>query len=285
MEGLPRVGAHLPVSKGLKHVIDEAENLGLESLQIFLRNPRGMKARELSGDEIEYFVEKANRTGVSPVVVHIPYICNPAAVKDDIYQLAHRVIAEDLARCDLIRADYLVLHPGAYTTSTPDQAIHRLVELLKRVSGGYQGSTEILIETMSGQGTEIGRNFHEIGRILQELSGYLRIGVCLDTCHLFGAGYNIVDLQGLENTLEELDRFVGRDKIRLVHANDSAQGLGSKKDRHAHIGKGKIGEKGFALLCRHPFLRTLPFILETEYTGIPSDVEILKRLRSLAGGE
>lgn len=280
---LPRIGAHLPVSKGLRHVIDEAQVMGLEALQIFLRNPRGMKARELSSSEIEYFQEKANNLDISPIAVHIPYICNPASVKEDIYQLAHRVITEDLARCDIINADYLVLHPGSYTVSSPDKAINRLIELLKRVLEGYRGTTEILIETMSGQGSEIGRNFEEIGQILKGVGEHPRVGVCLDTCHLFAAGYNIADAQGLKSTLEELSAYVGTDKVRMVHVNDSLGDLGSKKDRHAHIGQGKIGERGFYVLCQHPFLRRFPFVLETEYSGIPRDVEVLKRLRSSTG--
>ncbi|ADI01698.1 MAG TPA: deoxyribonuclease IV [Syntrophothermus lipocalidus] len=281
MEHFPRVGAHLPVAKGLKHTVDEAQAMGLEALQIFLRNPRGMKARELTEEEIEYFIENTKKADISPVVVHIPYICNPAAAKEEIYELAYRVIAEDLARCDLIKADYLVLHPGAYTVSSPGQATARLVALLHRVLTDYEGNTRILVETMSGQGTEIGRNLEEMAKILEELGRPPQVGVCLDTCHLYGAGYDIVDPGGLERTLREMDELVGTDKVRLVHANDSAGGLGSKKDRHAHIGQGNIGENGFALLCHHPLLRQLPFILETEYSGIARDVETLKRIRAV----
>jgi len=275
----PRIGAHLPVGKGLKYTADEARRLGLEALQVFLRNPRGAKARELDEEEVAYFRETVRDLGLFPVVVHIPYISNPAASKENLYQLAYQVIAEDLARCDVIGADYLVLHPGAYTTSSREAGMARLVDLLNRILDGYVGSTKVLVETMSGQGSELGGSLEEMSFILGGVTQASRIGVCLDTCHLYAAGYDLATPEGIEVTREKLEKTIGLERVRLVHANDSTRELGSRRDRHAHVGEGFIGEEGFRLLCHHPFFSKLPFILETPYAGVARDVETLKRLR------
>lgn len=276
---LPKIGAHLPIGKGLRFTAEEARRLGLEALQIFLRNPRGLKARELSEGEVAYFRQVVQELDIFPVVVHIPYITNPAAAKEDLYELAYRIISEDLSRCDIIGASYLVLHPGAYTISSPEAGIKRLVKLLNRILTEYSGSTQILIETMTGQGSEIGRNFREISHILDGVSQSSRVGVCLDTCHLYGAGYDIATPDGVEAVCSEIEQVIGLERVRLVHANDSMRELGSRRDRHAHIGHGLIGEKGFSLLCHHPFFQQLPFILETPYEGLADDIMLIKRLR------
>lgn len=276
---LPRIGAHLPIGKGLKSTADEARRLEIESVQVFLRNPRGMKARELGQDEVGYFTRSVKDLGLYPVVVHVPYICNPCAARDDLYELARRIVAEDLARCDAIQAQYLVLHPGAYTTSSPERATGRLIQLLNRVLEGYSGPTMILLETMAGQGSELGRSFEEVGRILDGVAQPSRVGVCLDTCHLYAAGYDLATTDGIEACVGDIDRSVGKERVRLVHANDSTYQLGTRRDRHAHIGQGFIGENGFILLTHHPFWSRLPFILETLPSGIARDVQTLKRLR------
>ena len=275
----PKIGAHLPIGKGLKHTADEAVARGVEALQIFVRNPRGRGARTFTEEEIDYFKATVLTHNIGPVVVHIPYISNPAAAKDDLYELAHQVVKEDLERCSLIGADYLVLHPGSYTTSTLEQGIDRITRLLNDILDNYTGEVTVCLETMAGQGTEIGRDFNELNTILQQINNQERIGVCLDTCHVFAAGYDVSSEEGIARVLEEIDRTFGRDAIKFIHSNDSQKELGSNRDRHAHIGDGFIGEAGFKRLLRHDFFGTFPFILETPFEEVDRDIAVLKKLR------
>ncbi|HHW61815.1 MAG TPA: deoxyribonuclease IV [Syntrophomonadaceae bacterium] len=274
-----RIGAHLPIGKGLKYVADEAVARGLEALQIFVRNPRGGVARKLSEEEISYFNTTMHAHDIKPVVVHIPYTCNPAAVKDDVYKFALQVVQEELERCSTLGADYLVLHPGSYTSSNLEQGIKRIVTLLNQVLDHYTGETTLLLETMAGRGTEIGRNFEEINTIMQAIHNKRHIGVCIDTCHLFAAGYDVSSTEGIEDLLAAIDHTCGREAIKILHSNDSQTELGSRRDRHAHIGEGFIGESSFRKLLHHEFFSKLPFILETPYEELDKDIEILKSAR------
>ncbi len=276
---IPRIGAHLPIGQGLKHTADLAVELELECLQIFLRNPRGRGAKKLSPEEIDYFRQVTSEHNINPITVHIPYIANPASHKEDLYSFALETIEHDLKRCELIGADFLVLHPGSYTTSTPEEGIVRIADLLNRLLDTYTGETIILLETMAGQGTEIGSTFDELNRILQSVENKDKIGICYDTCHTYAAGYDCTSQLGIDNIMKELAHTIGQDKIRVVHANDSSKELGAKRDRHAHIGEGFIGESGFKNLLTHDFWRNLPFILETPVEEVAKDVSTLKRLR------
>lgn len=276
---VPVIGAHLPISKGLKATADDAVLKGAEAVQIFLRNPRGRGARNFTEDEVAYFKNKLQEHGISPIVVHIPYICNPASVKEDLYSFAKQVIEEDLSRCDMVGADYLVLHPGAYTGATLEEGIKRVARLLDGVLQNYQGNTMLLLETMSGQGTEIGKSFAELKAIIDKMEMGNRVGICYDTCHTYAAGYDCTTEEGIKSILAEIDAAFGQERVKLVHANDSMKGLGEKRDRHAHIGEGFIGEPGFSLLLHDNFFRKLPFILETPYERIEEDLIKLKTWR------
>ncbi|QGT99949.1 Endonuclease IV [Candidatus Syntrophocurvum alkaliphilum] len=276
----PRIGAHLPISKGLKSTSDEAVKKGLESLQIFLRNPRGRGARNLTDDEINYFKRITKDYNISPIVVHIPYICNPASVKNDIYSFAYEVVLEDLKRCSLVGADYLVLHPGSHTTSTLDQGIERVIDLLNRVIDQHNGKTQILLELMSGQGTEVGKNFAELNQIINGITKSEKVGVCYDTCHAFAAGYECRTTDDIDELLNIINITVGTEKIKVVHANDSAKELGSHRDRHTMIGEGFIGIQGFKALMHNKFFKNLPFILETPIDTIDTDINTLKSIKN-----
>lgn len=278
-ERIPRIGAHLPIGKGLKHTADEAVDKGLEALQVFLRNPRGRGARKFSTEEINYFNEKIKKYDIHPVVVHIPYICNPASVKEDLYEFALETIEHDLNRCEMVNADFLVLHPGSYTSSSPEEGIARIAEVLNRVLDDHTGKTFILLETMAGQGTELGKSFEEINLILHKIRNKDMIGICFDTCHTYAAGYDCSTAEGLDEIVREMDSTFGREKVMLIHANDSSKELGSKRDRHAHIGQGYIGKNGFANITSHPFFGQIPFILETPFEEIDADVKMLKQIR------
>jgi len=279
IEKRPRIGAHLSIGQGLDKTADEAIAKGVETLPIFLRNPRGRSARKLSEYEIDYFTKKLLENDIYPLIVHIPYICNPASVKEDLYDFACETVKHDLERCSLVKADYLVLHPGSYTTSTSDAGIERIADLLNRVLDEYTGDTMILLETMSGQGTEIGRNFDELGSIVQKINRSDKVGICFDTCHLFAAGYDCKSSEGLNELLEQANQSFGWDRIKVLHANDSRTELGSHRDRHAHIGEGFIGTEGFERLVKSSFFQDIPFILETAEDKLKEDIEILKKMR------
>lgn len=276
---MTRIGAHLSISKGLRKTADEAVERGLETLQVFLRNPRGRGAREFSPDETAYFTSVIRHNDINPVVVHIPYICNPAAHDSALYEAAADIIAGDLQRCHLVGADYLVLHPGAYTRSTPEEAMQRVSQLLNRVLADYRGHTMILLETMAGQGTELGSSFEQLHGILDAVERQEKLGICLDTCHLFAAGYDCASREGIEELMKAIDATMGRHRIKVLHANDSSKPLGSRRDRHAHIGQGFIGLEGFANLLHHDCLGQLPFIVETPPEGLTRDIEILHSLQ------
>lgn len=234
----------------------------------------------MTDNELEYFNQVMAANHISPIVVHIPYICNPASINEDIYNLAYEIIAEELQRCKMINADYLVLHPGAYTTSSPAEGIRRVSNLLNRVLDPYAGETLVLLETMAGQGTEIGRSFDELNLILQNIDRKDKMGICFDTCHTFAAGYDCSSPRGIEEIIKEIEDTFGQEKVKLVHANDSNTELGSKRDRHAHIGQGFIGSSGFEYLIQNKFFQKLPFILETDPAGVAQDIETLKNMRS-----
>lgn len=280
IENTARIGAHLPVGKGLQLTAGEAVSLGLEAVQIFIRNPRGRGARQYGEEELNNFNNTLHDNDIGPVVVHIPYICNPAAARDDLYEYAYEVVAQDLKRCRLVNASYLVLHPGSYTTSCLEQGIERIAALLNRVLNEHDGDTCLLLETMAGQGTEIGKDFEEINLILQQVNNIDKIGICFDTCHTYAAGYDCTTLEGINQVLANMDNTFGRDRVKIVHANDSIKELGSHRDRHAHIGQGLIGRPGFETLMNNSFFSNLPFILETPLDAIAQDIEVLKNIRS-----
>jgi deoxyribonuclease-4 len=278
-ETMPAIGAHLGIGKGLKHTAGQAIEMQLECMQFFLRNPRGSKARQLKDSEVAYFKTAMAQHRIKPVVVHVAYVCNPASPDPGLHDLARNIIAEDLERSAVIGADYLVLHPGSFTTSTPAEGIERVALVLNQVLEADQSRVTVLLETMSGQGTELGRDFAELNQIIKMVNHSERIGVCFDTCHTYAAGYDCRSKAGLGRILQEIDRSFGRERIKLIHANDCRSELGSHRDRHAHIGEGSIGLRGFGRILADPFLSTLPVIVETPSQGLLEDVNRLKKLR------
>ncbi|HCF49592.1 MAG TPA: hypothetical protein DER60_04875 [Syntrophomonas sp.] len=273
------IGAHLGIGKGLKHTADEAVAMNLECLQIFLRNPRGSKARQLKDSEVAYFKAALAKHRIRPLAVHVTYICNPAAADPGLYDLARSIIAEDLERSAQIGADYLVMHPGSYTTSSAEQGLERVGMILNQVLGRDESRVTVLLETMSGQGTELGRDFNELNEILKMINQSERVGICFDTCHAYAAGYDCSSPAGLEALLKEIDNSFGRERIKLIHANDCLSALGSHRDRHAHIGAGSIGASGFREMFARPFWADLPMIVETPAEGLLEDINRLKKMR------
>lgn len=271
------IGAHISISKGFTHAVQQASEIGGNTMQFFSRNPRGAAVKELDLQDASTGIAKASEFGFGPMVAHAPYIINLASPKEELWQLASRVITEDLARLDVLNVQYLAVHPGSHVGMGTAYAIERIAAALNNCLAG-EGKAMVLLETMAGAGTEVGKNFREIADIIALVKHKSRVGVCLDTCHLFGAGYDVRD--HLDAVLDEFASIIGLELAKAVHLNDSLQPLGSKKDRHANIGEGLIGEEALGKVVRHPKLCHLPFLLETP-GGLDNYRLEIARLRSL----
>ena len=237
-----------------------ALKLGANTFAFFTRNPRGGKAKAIEEEDVEKFLNLAEKEGVAPLVAHAPYTLNPCSAEEGLREFARNTFADDLKRMEYTPGNYYNFHPGSHVKQGVDQGIAYITEMLNQVLLPEQ-TTTVLLETMAGKGSEVGRNFEELRRILDGVVLQEKMGVCLDTCHVWDAGYDIVnDLNGV---LREFDEVIGLNRLRAVHLNDSMNPLGSHKDRHAKIGEGQIGLEALIKVINHPKLRHLPFILET----------------------
>ncbi|KPU27104.1 endonuclease IV [Caloranaerobacter sp. TR13] len=268
------LGCHLTISKGYSNAVEIALSIGANTFQFFTRNPRGAKAKALDMDDIRNFEKMLAEYKFGPLVAHAPYILNLASHKEDTWNLAKRVIKEDLERLESIPCPYFTFHPGNHLGKGIDYGIERIAQGLNEIITGNE-NTMILLETMSGKGTEVGYTFEQIRDILDKVKYSELIGVCLDTCHIYSAGYDIVN--ELDNVLEEFDKIIGIDKLKAIHLNDSMKEFGSRKDRHEKIGKGTIGLEAILNVLNHPQLKDLPFILETpnELEGYRDEIKLL----------
>ncbi|HHV62324.1 MAG TPA: deoxyribonuclease IV [Firmicutes bacterium] len=285
-----RFGVHVAIAGGLPRAIERARELGCDAMQIFSRSPRSLRTRALNEAEAADFRTMARLSSISPIVVHIPYLINLASPKEQIYEVSISALREDIARACQLGADYLVIHPGSHVGSGVEAGMERIIKAINVVfkdrecrDRNREGGLKLLLETVSGAGTEIGYTFEQLKGIIENLEGEGEVGVCFDTCHVFAAGYDIRTPDGLNEVLEDFDRVLGLDRLKLVHANDSLGDLGSRKDRHAHIGEGMIGEDGFRAILNNERLREMPFILETPNDDPGDDARNLARLRELAG--
>ena len=263
------LGAHMSISKGHTKAVEMADSIGANTFQFFTRNPRGAGAKALDPKDIEKAYTLAQEREFGPLVAHSPYIINLASPKEDLWELAITVIKEDLVRLETIGAPYMVLHPGSHVGEGIEYGINRIAEGLNNIFTGKEKPL-ILLESMAGVGSEVGFEFSQLAKIIQNVNYRERMGVCLDTCHLFGAGYDVRDK--FEKVLEEFDKVVGIDRIKAFHINDSLQPLGSRKDRHAGIGKGQIGFEAISKIVHHEVLQGVSFILET-----PGELEDYRR--------
>ncbi|MGE5541572.1 MAG: deoxyribonuclease IV [Bacillota bacterium] len=275
-----RIGAHISISGGFAAMAREAVALGCEAVQVFSRSPRGGKARPLDGRDVEIMTRVLQEAGVRPLVVHVPYFINLASNDPDKYLYSRQVLAEDLERACTLRADYLVTHPG-HRPSDGDAGMERVAAAVRDACLKAEGGTRVLIENTSGQGREMGDRLEDIARIL-DLSGLReRTGLCVDTCHAFAAGYDLRSAQAVDDFVAGIDRALGLERLFFIHINDSVYDLGSRRDRHEHIGCGKIGTEGFQALLRHPRLGGLAGVIETPVDDKESNGRNLDSLRSL----
>ena len=284
------IGCHLSTTKGYRAMGETALSIGANTFAFFTRNPRGGKAKELDMDDVAALRELMSQNDFGPLVAHAPYTYNPCSAKERAREVALEAMAEDLRRMEALPGNYYNFHPGAHVGQGSDAGIQMIVDTLCQVM--FEGQqTTVLLETMSGKGTEVGRSFEELALIIEGVAGKrpelsAKLGVCLDTCHVNDAGYDIV--HDLDGVLDEFDRVVGIERLRAVHINDSKNPCGAHKDRHECIGKGYLGGEEFGggmqviqNIVSNGHLRSLPFILETpnELAGYAAEIRLLRSLQ------
>ena len=254
------IGCHLSAAEGFRGLARDALAVGVDVFQFFTRNPRGGAAKPVDPEDVADFLRTAREHAFGPILAHAPYTLNPCSDKPEVRRFAHEVFADDLRRMECVPGNLYNFHPGSHVGQGVEAGIALVADVLSAVLP-EAGSTTVLLETMSGKGSEVGGRFEELREILDRVPLSGKLGVCLDTCHVWDAGYDIVgDLDGV---LSQFDRVVGLSRLRAVHLNDSRNPLGSRKDRHACIGAGCIGAEALVRVVRHPALRDLPFYLET----------------------
>lgn len=272
------IGAHLSTAKGYAHMGEEALSISANTFQFFSRNPRGSKMKKLDEADIEKLMQISEENNFGPLLAHAPYTLNPCSSTESIREFANIVLSEDLERLKYFKKTFYNFHPGSHTGLGVDAAIEIISAQLNMVLRKDQ-DTIVLLETMAGKGTEIGSNFEELARIIEGVQLKEKVGVCLDTCHVHEAGYDIVN--DLDGVLDDFDKVIGLDKLYAIHLNDSKNEIFAHKDRHEKIGQGKIGLEAIERIINHEKLRDLPFYLETpqDLEGHKEEIELLRSLR------
>ena len=270
------IGCHLSSSKGFAAMGRQALDMGADTFQFFTRNPRGSRAKALDLEDIQTLQALLTAHGFAPLVAHAPYTLNLCGAAEENRAFARDTMADDLCRLEHLPGQYYNFHPGSHVGQGIEAGIALIAEGLNAILRPGQ-STTVLLETMAGKGSEVGGRFEELREILDRVEHADQVGVCLDTCHVWDAGYDIAgDLDGV---LTEFDRVIGLGRLKAIHLNDSCNGLGSRKDRHACIGAGCIGLEALVRVVRHPALRDLPFCLETpnDIPGYTAEIALLRR--------
>jgi len=267
---MPRLGAHLSISGGLPRAVDRAVASRCEALQIFTKSAGQWRARVIPDDEMVLFRRRVADTGIHPVIAHNSYLINIAAAAPALREQSLAALLEEYDRADALGLQGLVMHPGSFTTSTESDGLRLIASGLRALLRTRRGGAPlILLEHTAGQGTNLGHRFEHLSKIIEGLDGSPRVGVCLDTCHLLAAGYDICSEEGYVQTFREFDRLVGLDRLKAFHLNDSKKPCGSRVDRHEHIGKGCLGLEAFRRLVTDPRFAGLPMLLETPKLDTP----------------
>lgn len=271
------IGCHLSASKGYTHMAKEAISIGGNTFQFFTRNPRGGKAKEVDPKDVESFLNISKENGFAKILAHAPYTINVCSADEGIRKFGKDTMKDDLEKLEFVPGNMYNFHPGSHVGQGTDEGIRLIIEALNEILWKEQ-STTVLLETMAGKGSEVGRSFEELKRIMDGVELKEKLGVCLDTCHVYDAGYDIVN--NLDKVLDEFDKVIGLDRLKAIHINDSKNPFESHKDRHEKIGEGSIGIEAFKRIINHPKLRDLPFYLETpnELDGYEKEIALLKSL-------
>ncbi len=269
------IGCHLSTTKGFENMGKEALQIGANTFQFFTRNPRGGKAKEIDMDDMEALLKIARENNFATILAHAPYTLNACSADERTREFAREMMVDDLNRMELMPNNLYNFHPGSHVKQGVEIGINYIVDLLNTVLSKDQ-TTTVLLETMAGKGSEVGRTFEEIAEIISRVELKEKIGVCLDTCHIYDAGYDIVN--ELDKVLEEFDTVIGLDRLKAIHLNDSKNPFKSHKDRHEKIGEGSLGLEAITRIINHPKIKHLPFFLETpnELDGYAKEIELLR---------
>lgn len=258
------IGAHTSAAGGSFNALYEGREIGATAIQLFTSNQKQWQGRSILPEEVSLWEKALEETGIEHVMSHDSYLINLGSPDPVMLEKSRRAFRSEIERCHLLKIPYLNFHPGAATTGTVDECLEKISEsLLLMEDLIHQGKTRLLLETTAGQGTSVGHRFEHIAAIFKEIKHKIPLGVCIDTCHIFAAGYDIRTEEGFRAVLKEFDDVIGLDSLYAFHLNDSQKDLGSRVDRHAHIGQGKIGADAFRFLMTHPKTRDLPKYLET----------------------
>lgn len=269
------IGCHLSVSKGFKHMGTDALSIGANTFQFFIRNPRGGSAKTIDPKDVAGLLDIIKEHQFAPILAHASYTLNACSADAHLRKFASETMADDLVRMEYLPGNLYNFHPGSHVGQGAVAGIEMISEMLNNILLPEQ-TTTVLLETMAGKGSEVGRNFEELRTILDKVELTDKMGVCLDTCHVFDGGYDLVN--DLDGVLAQFDQIIGLDRLHAIHLNDSLNSLGSHKDRHAGIGKGNIGLDALGRIINHRLLRNLPFFLETpnELPGYAEEIKLLR---------
>ena len=272
------IGCHLSASKGYLAMAKQAVSIGANTFQFFTRNPRGGKAKEINEDDVKAFLQYSKEHGINRILAHAPYTLNACSADSGIREFAKNTMADDLKRMEYTPGNYYNFHPGSHVGQGVEVGIDFIAEMLNEILTKEQ-TTTVLLETMSGKGSEVGRNFKELKAIIDKVKLKDKLGVCLDTCHIWDGGYDVVN--NFDGVLDEFDKIIGLEKLKAIHLNDSKNDLASHKDRHEKIGEGKIGLDAISKIINNDRIKELPFYLETpnEIDGYEREIELLKKRR------
>lgn len=272
-----KIGCHLSVSKGFAKMAEEALSINADTLQFFSRNPRGSKAKDIDEKDVEKFLKICKEHNFGKIIAHAPYTLNPCSKDEKVREFALQTMSDDLKRLEILCGVFYNFHPGSHVGQGSDEGIRLITETINRAAK-KEYSTTILLETMAGKGTEVGRNFEDLKKVIDGVDEGIKIGVCMDTCHVFDGGYDIVN--DLDGVLAEFDKIIGLEYLKALHLNDSMNPIGSHKDRHQKIGEGYIGIRTFENIVNNKFLKNLPMCLETpnDIDGYRKEITLLRSL-------
>lgn len=273
------IGCHLSASKGYLAMAKEAISIGANTFQFFTRNPRGGQAKPINENDIKEFLEYSKKNGIHVILAHAPYTLNACSADSGLRDFAKNTMKDDLRRMEYTPGNYYNFHPGSHVKQGVEVGIDYISEMLNEILTKEQ-TTTVLLETMAGKGSEVGRNFDEIKAIIDKVELKEKLGVCLDTCHIWDAGYDVVN--NFDDVLNEFDKVIGLDRLKAIHLNDSKNDKASHKDRHEKIGEGKIGLETITKIINNERIKDLPFYLETpnELDGYKKEIELLRKRRN-----
>jgi deoxyribonuclease IV len=277
-----KVGVHVSIAGAISKAVGRATAAGCDTFQIFSRNPRGWAFRDLDPAEVVLFRNELDASGLSPAVDHMPYLPNLATMNQDFAEKSGATLAAELSRCSTLGIPYLVTHLGHYGEEGIEAGRNRVSGMINRALDEVDNSVLLLLENTAGEKNGVGSRFEDIAAVMEGIENPSRIGFCFDTCHAFGAGYDLRSESGLEDTLNRFDEILGLKGIRVVHLNDSKGNLGSGLDRHEHIGLGYIGEEGFMQILSHEVFENLPLICETPVDERRDDTGNIRKVREMA---